>query len=90
MNKKQEPTAGHENASSGYRCFEDREIKALLMQFAKARGSNGFTKDEFVGLLDYAYRVRMENDLLEIIIAGEFMCDWDGKELIVVNKQPSS
>ena len=64
-------------------CLTENEGRALATQFAKARGEKGFSADEFAALLADAERIRRENVLLDLIIRGRFICDWNGKEIMM-------
>lgn len=61
--------------------FSDEEYWAITKQFAKGRGSEGFTEEELQGVLNELLTVRYAAMLLNHLIDGDLICDWDGKEV---------
>jgi hypothetical protein len=61
--------------------FSDEEYWAITKQFAKGRGEEGFTQDDLQGVFDNLARVRYSAMLLNHLIDGDLICDWDGKEV---------
>lgn len=61
----------------------DKECEAIATQFAKSRGKKGFTENEFVELLDHIQLIRIQNEMVDLIISGEFLLDWNGSDILV-------
>lgn len=69
--------------------IEESEAKAIAVQFAKARGSKGFTAEECCALLNEAQRIRIENAMISLVIDGTMVCEWDGKKMSIRTEAPN-
>lgn len=54
-----------------------KELKHLLANFAENRGDGGFTEDEAMKLGYWAAYVRLQSNLLDLVLKNELFIDID-------------
>lgn len=59
--------------------FTDEQVMTLIMSLAQARGDKGFTEDEAQELVDWAVEVRINYELLGLILDGFIAVNWDSE-----------
>lgn len=63
----------------------DHMVTAILKAFGRgrARTTRQFTVDEAAQVVDYFRRVFFEFSVLDMVVDGEVVLDWDGNDVLV-------
>ena len=67
--------------SSELEILSAEEEQAIIKSFMVSRGDKGANAEEISNLLSQACSIRLQNDLLNAVISGQMICDWNGKEM---------
>ena len=70
--------------------LDEDEMNSLILSLAASRGDAGFTEEEAAEVVAWGERVRLEADLLELVLGGHVRVDFGPEGVMFAHLLPVS